>query len=211
MHSNEYDLRVVKVCYLLPLNSLFFLEASLFNFSNNMKYKPVKCSHKASAMTAPVLCSQLTFYADLQDDVRVTALPEATIGLHRRYRKNVLMKWMNLLEASTTIERNSKIEEPRKLIPQPIETWSTYPPTIPRWVWETGQNCSPPFWALHGFDIEILTKEHDQLLVSRVTLGTDQKRADPLQADRSSVWPEGYSYLFQAGERAGFSRENRLY
>ena len=68
-----------------------------------------------------------------------------------------------------------------------------------------------PFSALRGFDIEILTKEHDQLLVSRVTLGTDQKRADPLQADRSSVWPEGYSYLFQAGERAGFSRENRLY
>lgn len=32
-----------------------------------------------------------------------------------------------------------------------------------------------PFSALWGFDIEILTKEQDRLLVSRVTLGTDQQ------------------------------------
>ena len=32
-----------------------------------------------------------------------------------------------------------------------------------------------PFSALRGFDIEILTKEQDRLLVSRVTLGTDQQ------------------------------------
>lgn len=32
-----------------------------------------------------------------------------------------------------------------------------------------------PFSALRGFDIEILTKEQDRLLMSRVTLGTDQQ------------------------------------
>lgn len=32
-----------------------------------------------------------------------------------------------------------------------------------------------PFSALRGFDIEILTKEQDRLLVSRVTLETDQQ------------------------------------
>ena len=32
-----------------------------------------------------------------------------------------------------------------------------------------------PFSALRGFNIEILTKEQDRLLVSRVTLGTDQQ------------------------------------
>ena len=32
-----------------------------------------------------------------------------------------------------------------------------------------------PFSALRGFDIEILTKEQDRLLVSRVTLGDDQQ------------------------------------
>lgn len=32
-----------------------------------------------------------------------------------------------------------------------------------------------PFSALRGFDIEILTKEQDRMLVSRVTLGTDQQ------------------------------------
>lgn len=32
-----------------------------------------------------------------------------------------------------------------------------------------------PFSALRGFDIEILTKEQDRLLVSRVTLGADQQ------------------------------------
>ena len=32
-----------------------------------------------------------------------------------------------------------------------------------------------PFSALRGFDIEILTKEQDRLLVSRVTLGSDQQ------------------------------------
>lgn len=32
-----------------------------------------------------------------------------------------------------------------------------------------------PFSALQGFDIEILTKEQDRLLVSRVMLGSDQQ------------------------------------
>ena len=32
-----------------------------------------------------------------------------------------------------------------------------------------------PFSALRGFDIEILTKEQDRMLVSRVTFGTDQQ------------------------------------
>lgn len=32
-----------------------------------------------------------------------------------------------------------------------------------------------PFSALRGFDIEILTKEQDRLLVSRVMLGSDQQ------------------------------------
>ena len=33
-----------------------------------------------------------------------------------------------------------------------------------------------PFSALRGFDIEILTKEQDRLLVSRVMLGSDGER-----------------------------------
>ena len=57
---------------------------------------------------------QLTFYADQQDDGKETALLEATIGLHRRYGKNAVMKGMNLLEAGTTRERNNQIGGHRK-------------------------------------------------------------------------------------------------
>lgn len=57
---------------------------------------------------------QLSFYADQQDDGRETALLEATIGLHRRYGKNALVKGMDLLEAGTTRERNNQIGGHRK-------------------------------------------------------------------------------------------------
>ena len=57
---------------------------------------------------------QLTFYADQQDDGKETALLEATIGLHRRYGKNAVVKGMNLLEAGTTRERNNQIGGHRK-------------------------------------------------------------------------------------------------
>ena len=57
---------------------------------------------------------QLTFYADQQDDGRETALLEATIGLHRRYGKNAVVKGMDLLEAGTTRERNNQIGGHRK-------------------------------------------------------------------------------------------------
>lgn len=57
---------------------------------------------------------QLTFYSDQQDDGRETALLEATIGLHRRYGKNALVKGMDLLEAGTTRERNNQIGGHRK-------------------------------------------------------------------------------------------------
>ena len=57
---------------------------------------------------------QLTFYADQQDDGKETALLEATIGLHRRYGKNAVVKGMDLLEAGTTRERNSQIGGHRK-------------------------------------------------------------------------------------------------
>ncbi len=57
---------------------------------------------------------QLSFYADQQDDGRETALMEATIGLHRRYGKNAVVKGMDLLEAATTMERNGQIGGHRK-------------------------------------------------------------------------------------------------
>ena len=49
--------------------------------------------------------------ADLIDE---TALLEATIGLHRRYGKNAVVKGMDLLEAGTTRERNNQIGGHRK-------------------------------------------------------------------------------------------------
>ena len=47
-----------------------------------------------------------------------------------------------------------------------------------------------PFSALRGFDIEILTKEQDRLLVSRVMLGSDQQELirHRLNALRSGQW-----------------------
>lgn len=57
---------------------------------------------------------QLSFYADQQDNDREIALMEATIGLHRRYGKNAVVKGMDLLEAGTTRERNNQIGGHRK-------------------------------------------------------------------------------------------------
>ena len=47
-----------------------------------------------------------------------------------------------------------------------------------------------PFSVLRGFDIEILTKEQDRLLVSRVMLGSDQQELirHRLNALRSGQW-----------------------
>jgi hypothetical protein len=45
----------------------------------------------------------------------------------------------------------------------------------PKMSMENRAKLFAPFSALRGFDIEILTKEQDRLLVSRVTLGTDQQ------------------------------------
>ncbi|MGI6256355.1 MAG: Y-family DNA polymerase [Acutalibacter sp.] len=57
---------------------------------------------------------QLSLYADHQDDGRETALLKATIGLHKRYGKNAVVKGMDLLDAATTIERNGQIGGHRK-------------------------------------------------------------------------------------------------
>ena len=57
---------------------------------------------------------QLSFYSDQQGDGKETALLEATIGLHRRYGKNAVVKGMDLLEAGTTRERNNQIGGHRK-------------------------------------------------------------------------------------------------
>ena len=57
---------------------------------------------------------QLSFYADQQDNDREIALMEATIGLHKRYGKNAVVKGMDLLEAATTMERNGQIGGHRK-------------------------------------------------------------------------------------------------
>lgn len=57
---------------------------------------------------------QLSLFASQQDDGRETALLEATIGLHRRYGKNAVVKGMDLLEAGTTRERNNQIGGHRK-------------------------------------------------------------------------------------------------
>ena len=57
---------------------------------------------------------QLSFCADQQDDSRETALMKATIGLHKRYGKNAVVKGMDLLEAATTMERNGQIGGHRK-------------------------------------------------------------------------------------------------
>ena len=57
---------------------------------------------------------QLSLFASQQDDERETALLEATIGLHRRYGKNAVVKGMDLLEAGTTRERNNQIGGHRK-------------------------------------------------------------------------------------------------
>ena len=57
---------------------------------------------------------QLSLFASQQDDERETALMKASIGLHKRFGKNSLVKGMDLLEAGTTRERNSQIGGHRK-------------------------------------------------------------------------------------------------
>ena len=52
---------------------------------------------------------QLSLFATQQDDERETALLKASIGLHKRFGKNSLVKGMDLLEAGTTLERNRQI------------------------------------------------------------------------------------------------------
>ena len=52
---------------------------------------------------------QLSLFASQQDDERETALMKASIGLHKRFGKNSLVRGMDLFEAGTTIERNNQI------------------------------------------------------------------------------------------------------
>ena len=52
---------------------------------------------------------QLSLFASQQDDERETALLKASIGLHKRFGKNSLVRGMDLFEAGTTIERNNQI------------------------------------------------------------------------------------------------------
>ena len=52
---------------------------------------------------------QVSLFASQQDDERGTALMEASIGLHKRFGKNSLVRGMDLLEAGTTWERNDQI------------------------------------------------------------------------------------------------------
>ena len=57
---------------------------------------------------------QLSLFASQQDDERETALMKASIGLHKRFGKNSLVRGMDLFEAGTTIERNNQIGGHRK-------------------------------------------------------------------------------------------------
>ena len=57
---------------------------------------------------------QLSLFASQQDDERETALLKASIGLHKRFGKNSLVRGMDLFEAGTTIERNNQIGGHRK-------------------------------------------------------------------------------------------------
>lgn len=57
---------------------------------------------------------QLSLFASQQDDERETALMKASIGLHKRFGKNTLVRGMDLFEAGTTIERNNQIGGHRK-------------------------------------------------------------------------------------------------
>ena len=57
---------------------------------------------------------QLSLFASQQDDERETALLKASIGLHKRFGKNSLVRGMDLFEAGTTRERNGQIGGHRK-------------------------------------------------------------------------------------------------
>ena len=57
---------------------------------------------------------QLSLFTSQQDDERETALLKASIGLHKRFGKNSLVRGMDLFEAGTTIERNNQIGGHRK-------------------------------------------------------------------------------------------------
>ena len=57
---------------------------------------------------------QLSLFTSQQDDERETALLKASIGLHKRFGKNSLVRGMDLFEAGTTRERNSQIGGHRK-------------------------------------------------------------------------------------------------
>ena len=52
---------------------------------------------------------QLSLFTSQQDDERETALLKASIGLHKRFGKNSLVRGMDLFEAGTTRERNGQI------------------------------------------------------------------------------------------------------
>ena len=64
--------------------------------------------------TASEVPPQLSLFASQQDDERETALMKASIGLHKRFGKNSLVRGMDLFEAGTTRERNSQIGGHRK-------------------------------------------------------------------------------------------------
>ena len=60
--------------------------------------------------TAP----QLSLFCSDRDERRETSLALATLGLHRRFGKNAVVRGHDLFEAATTIERNGQIGGHRK-------------------------------------------------------------------------------------------------
>ena len=53
---------------------------------------------------------QLSLFASQQDDERETALLKASIGLHKRFGKNSLVRGMDLFEAGTTENATARLE-----------------------------------------------------------------------------------------------------
>ena len=57
---------------------------------------------------------QLSLFCSDHDERRETSLLQATLGLHRRFGRNAVVRGHDLLEAATTIERNGQIGGHRK-------------------------------------------------------------------------------------------------
>lgn len=58
--------------------------------------------------------AQIDFFEDYRKVQRETALLKTTLGLHKRFGKNAVVKGHDLMEAATTMERNGQIGGHRK-------------------------------------------------------------------------------------------------